>query len=122
MKWKDTEYLAYLEGQVHIISQLLRAEAISIGVLEVDGNRLGEYFDLFKDMMADYLSELGRDYYYHMDHVYSNPSYFIIVIATTQDKINEARYVFRLTDPDIYRIKLDQLLGGGFTDDVTHAV
>ena|SRR3972149_6458370 len=122
MKWNGTEYLAYLEGQVHIISQLLRAEALSIGVLEVDGNRLGEYFDLFKDMMADYLSELGRDYYYHMDHVYSNPSYFIIVIATTQDKINEARYVFRLTDPDIYRIKLDQLLGGGFTDDVTHAV
>ncbi len=115
MKWNDTEYLAYLEGQVHIISQLLRAEAISIGVLEVDGNRLGEYFDLFKDTMADYLSELGRDYFYHMDHVYSNPSYFIIVIATTQDKINEARYVFRLTDPDIYRIKLDQLLRGGYT-------
>jgi len=50
-----------------------------------------------------------------MDHVYSKPSYFIIAIATTQDKINEARHVFRLTDPALYRIKLDQLLGGGFT-------
>ena len=113
MKWKDSEYLAYLEGQVHIISQLLRTEAISVGVLEVDGNRLGDCFEVFEDMLVDYLSELDRDYFYHMDHVYSNPSYFIIVIATTHDKINEARRVFRLTDPDIYRIKLDQLLGGG---------
>jgi len=113
MKWKGSEYLAYLEGQVHIISQLLGAEAISIGVLEVDGDRLGEYRNVFEDMMVDYLVELGRDYFYHMDHVYSNPSYFIIAIATTTDKINEARHVFRLTDPALYRIKLDQLLGGG---------
>lgn len=111
MQWKGLEYLAYLEGQIHIISQLLKAEAISIGVLEVDGNRLGDCSEIFENKIVDYLSELDRDYFYHMDHVYSNPSYIIIVIATTQDKINEARRVFRLTDPDIYRIKLDQLLG-----------
>ena|SRR3990170_3720937 len=115
MKWKGSEYLAYLEGHVHTISQLLRTEAISIGVLEVDRNRLGDCLELFEDMMVNYLAELGRDYFYHMDHIYSNPSYIIIVIATTRDKINEARRVFQLTDPDIYRIKLDELLGGGLT-------
>jgi len=115
MKWKGSEYLAYLEGQVHIISRLLSAEAISIGVLEVDGNRIGDCYKLFEEMMVDYLADLGRDFFFHMDHVYSNPSYLMIVIATTRDKINEARSVFRLTDPDLYRIKLDQLLGGGFT-------
>ncbi len=114
MIWKNSEYLAYLEGQVHVISQLLNADAISIGVLEVDGKRLGDCFEVFTDMMADYIIEFNRDYFYYMDHVYSNPSYFIIVIATTQDKINEARHVFRLKDPEIYRIMLDQLLGGGF--------
>jgi len=115
MKWKGSEYLAYLEGQVHIISQLLRAEAISIGVLEVDGNRLGDCLEVFEDMIVDYISELGMDYFYHMDHVYSNPSYIIIVIATARDKINEARRIFQITDPAIYRIKLDELLGGGLT-------
>lgn len=115
MQWKGLEYLAYLEGQIHIIPQLLKAEAISIGVLEVDGNRLGECSEIFENKIVDHLSELDRDYFYHMDHVYSNSSYIIIAIATTKDQINEARHVFRLTDPDIYRIKLDQLLGGGFT-------
>jgi len=114
MRWKDSEYLAYLEGQVHVITQLLDTGAISIGVLEVDGRRLGnKYFNIFEDWMAGYLADPSRDYYYHMDLVHSKDSYFIIAIATTPDKIEEARRVFQLTDPHLYRIKLDHLLGGG---------
>jgi len=58
MRWKDSEYLAYLEGQVHVITQLLDTGAISIGVLEVDGRRLGnKYFNIFEDWMAGYLAD-----------------------------------------------------------------
>ena len=114
MKWRGSEYLAYLEGQVHVIYQLLDAGAISIGIMEVEGHRLNDkYFEIFKDRMAGHLNDFGRDYYFHMDMVYSKPSYFIIAIASTPAKIEEARRVFQLTDPDLYRIKLDHLLGDG---------
>ena len=114
MRWKDSEYLAYLEGQVHVISQLLDAGAISIGVLEVDGHRLGnKYFNIFEDWMAGYLTDPSIDYYYHMDLVHSKDSYFMIAIATTPGKIEDARRVFQLTDPHLYRNKIDHLLGGG---------
>lgn len=111
--WRGREYRAFIEGQVQMLARLLKAGAISLGVTEIDMDRLPEEpIDLLIERIIDVIEDVGvlEGCFFQVDDLNSDDQRLVVAIASSQERLQELRPLVKLTDPVIYYKQLESLL------------